>query len=88
MSARHVHPHRFVTFTRDHVIERPATTLEGRDMKTGEPYTIAEIPASSSAYSMGQTLEFGSVNAARGFVKAVNEEAGVIVCTIGRETRL
>lgn len=79
-----IHPDRFVTFIREHVQIHPATVLEGETLRTGEKYTIAEIPERRDVYTVGQELQFGSVNAARAFVKALNEGKDAPVCRVGR----
>ena len=71
---REKHPGRFVTFVAPHEVVNPATVLE-----TGEGRLIAEIPEKRTVYEAGQTLEFGSVNAARAFVKAMPQG----VCKVG-----
>lgn len=76
-------PGRFVTFIRSHVVITPATVLESTTMSTGEKYVIAEIPEARREYTVGQTLEFGSVNAARAFVKSINGK-GEPVCRVGK----
>ena len=82
--SRVVHPGRFVTFVAPHVQIHPATVLESTEMRTGAKYTIAEIPEKRDVYVVGQELQFGSVNAARDFVKAINASAGDVVCKIGK----
>lgn len=77
---RYVNPNRFVTFVRDHVQVQPATVLCYPE--TGE--VIAEIPERRDTYVHGQELQFGSVNAARAFVKAVNCDKRPIVCVLGK----
>lgn len=77
-------PKRFVTFVRDFLQVNPATVLESTEMTMGKKYTIAEIPESSRQYRAGETLEFGSVNSARDFVKALNEGKEEPVCMLGK----
>ena len=74
-----IHPGRFVTFIRDHVQVHPATVLESTEIRTGAKYVIAEIPEKRDEYKAGQELQFGSVNAAREFVKALGP-----VCVVGK----
>lgn len=81
---RKIHPDRFVTFVQAYVQVTPATELIGRRFDGGEQYKIADVPERRTEYRVGQELQFGSVNAARAFVKAVNAEAGADVCRIGR----
>jgi hypothetical protein len=73
--SRKIHPARFVTFVRDHVEVTPETVLESTEMRTGTKYVIATIPESRREYKRGQVLEFGSVNAAKDFVKAMKGDA-------------
>ena len=68
------------TFIREHVQIHPATVLQGETLRTGEKYTIAEIPERRDVYTVGQELQFGSVNA----VKALNEGKDAPVCRVGR----
>ena len=84
--SRAVHPGRFVTFVKPHVQVHPATVLESTELRTGAKYTIAEIPEKRDVYLGTEELQFGSVNAARDFVKAINASAGDTVCRIGRAT--
>ena len=79
-----VHPDRFVTFVRPHVEATPATVLESTEIRKGAAYVIAEIPESRREYRAGQELQFGSVNAARAFVKAINGKGEEPVCRVGR----
>jgi hypothetical protein len=80
--SKKVNPARFVTFTRDHVQVHPATVLESHT-PDGRTHHIADIPEKRTEYKAGQTIEFGSVNAARAFVKALNE-TNPGVCRLGR----
>jgi len=77
--ARSIHPGRFVTFVQDYTQVTPATILEGYEPRTGLKYKIADIPERVTEYKAGQELQFGSVNAAKEFVKALGP-----VCRVGR----
>jgi hypothetical protein len=72
-----INPRRFVTFVQDHVVVNPAQTIESTEMGTGKTYIIATIPESRAEYTRGQVLQFGSVNSARDFAKAMNGAAVV-----------
>ena len=82
--SRAVHPGRFVPFVKPHVQIHPATVLEVHDLRGGTPRHIADIPEKRDTYLGGEELQFGSVNAARDFVKAINASAGDAVCKVGR----
>jgi hypothetical protein len=89
--SRAVNPGRFVTFTCDYRDVTPATVLEST--VAGETRQIAEIPERTRFYKRGEVLTFGSVNAARAFVKAINAAhaatgccLGQAVCKIGRDS--
>jgi hypothetical protein len=72
-----VNPRRFVTFLQDHVQVHPATVLH---VPEGEGFrVIAEIPEKRDTYKKGDVIQFGSVNAARDFVRAL-----AAVCVQGR----
>lgn len=64
---------RTVTFLADHTIIHPATVLESFGLTDGIRYTIAELPETRTEYKAGQIVEFGSVQAAKDFRKAVGE---------------
>jgi hypothetical protein len=81
---RKIHPDRFVTFIAPHVQVHPATELFQTPLAGGPERKIADIPERRDVYTVGQELQFGSVNAARGFVKAINESAGAQVCRVGK----
>ena len=81
---RKVHPDRFVTFVAPHVQITPATELLQTPLGGGPERKIADIPERRDVYTVGQELQFGSVNAARAFVKAINAGAGTEVCQVGR----
>ena len=68
-------PRLFVTFVRDHVEVTPAQVLcvpEGDSERI-----IAELPRREDFYAAGRVLSFGTVNAARAFVKAIGGAAVV-----------
>ena len=75
MSSRKPHPDSFVTFVRDHVKVTPATVLSVPE-GDGERI-IAEFPRREDFYPAGRVLSFGTVNAARAFVKAIGGAAVV-----------
>ena len=78
-----VHPGRFVTIVQAFEHVHPATELRTVEIRTGAEYVIANIPEKRDVYTVGQELQFGSVNSARTFVKSINEQHGQ-VCRVGK----
>jgi hypothetical protein len=77
--SRRINPNRYVTFISDHEVVNPETVLTSTSLTSGGgEYTIATIPESRVVYKVGQELQFGSVNSARAFVKAMNGAAVVV----------
>lgn len=62
----------YVTCSRDYDHVTPATTLEGVEPRTGNTYTICDVPSKVYHYIEGQQLSFGTAKAAKAFVKAHN----------------
>ena len=68
--ARHV-----ILFIKDHIIEHPATVLESTLCRTGETFHVADIPARTTYYKLGQKVVFKNKKDALAFVKAMNGAA-------------
>ncbi len=77
---------RCVTFIRDHVQVHPASVLEVRSLISGEVTIVpnSERPETRDVYVAGQEVRMVTIQAAKSFVRAINESAGQVVCVQGR----